>query len=69
MRQLIEAAAAHARDNGAEIVEAYPIDAALTKPSSDAVYVGISSAFAAAGFVEVARNRPERPLMRRKLVP
>lgn len=69
MRRLIEAAADYAREQGAAVIEAYPKDAALLKPTTGAAYAGISSAFTAAGFVEVARNRPERPLMRRTLKP
>ncbi len=62
-RQLIEAAAAHARAAGAEILEAYP-----RVPSPTAVdaslYTGVPSTFRAMGFVEVARRVPSRPIMR-----
>lgn len=69
MHRLIEAAVDYAEERGAAILEAYPKDAALIKPTTDAAYVGISSAFIAAGFVEVARHQPARPLMRRTLTP
>ncbi|MBA4181442.1 MAG: GNAT family N-acetyltransferase [Anaerolinea sp.] len=69
MRRLIEAAADYAREQGAAVIEAYPKDAALLKPTTGAAYVGISGAFTAAGFVEVARHQPARPLVRRTLKP
>ncbi len=66
MRRLIEAAVAHAARSGAEIVEAYPLEPADRKPRSDA-FLGLAAAFGECGFVEVARRRPARPVMRRHL--
>ena len=46
---------------GATVVEAYPLDAALTPSTS---HTGYSSTFERAGFVTVARHVPSRPIMR-----
>lgn len=63
-RRLIDAAAKFAASAGARIVEAYPVDA--RGPQADAfVWTGVASAFARAGFREVARRSPTRPIMRR----
>jgi GNAT superfamily N-acetyltransferase len=58
---LIAAALDMARAAGVPAVEAYPLDGAVS-PSATAT--GYASTFAAAGFVEVARRSPERPIMR-----
>lgn len=62
-RELIAAAAAHARAAGAVALEAYPYE-----PSPSAVdaslFTGVPSTFGAMGFVEVARRVPSRPIMR-----
>jgi GNAT superfamily N-acetyltransferase len=58
---LIVAGVELARAAGAPAVEAYPLDAGVS-PSATAT--GYASTFAAAGFVEVARRSPERPIMR-----
>jgi GNAT superfamily N-acetyltransferase len=65
-KALIEAAVAHAAKQGAQIVEAYPVDKTQSKGASNA-FTGIASSFAAAGFAEVARRSPARPIMRRAL--
>lgn len=69
MRRLIEAAGDYALKQGAAAIEAYPKDAALLEPTTSAAYVGISRTFAAAGFSEIARSQPTRPLMRKTLKP
>jgi len=61
MSALIGAAVDFARDAGAPAVEAYPLDGSVS-PSATAT--GYASTFARAGFVEVARRSPERPIMR-----
>jgi GNAT superfamily N-acetyltransferase len=63
-RALLRGAVDHARARGAVALEAYPID----KPErgQDAfMWNGARSMYAREGFVEVARRRPERPVMRR----
>ena len=65
-RWLIEAAKREARKAGAQILEAYPLDAELTPSAS---FTGYASTFARSGFVEVARHTPPRPIMRYELRP
>jgi len=65
-RALLRGAIAYARSHGATLVEAYPVD----KPgrSSDvAVWVGAKSMYDRAGFKEVARRKPARPVVRLKV--
>jgi len=60
---LLHGAIAFARDRGAPALEAYPIDKAT--PGADAwLWNGAMSMYRKAGFVEVARRRPERPVVR-----
>lgn len=66
MVPLIEGAVNYARENGARSVEACPIEPNRTLQWSEG-YVGIHSAFQNAGFEEVARRSPTRPLMRRSV--
>jgi GNAT superfamily N-acetyltransferase len=66
-RRLLEAAARHAKKQGARIIEGYPVE-----PKKDAMpdafaWTGIASAYLSAGFTEVARRSQTRPIMRRKL--
>lgn len=63
-RALLDGAVAYARRHGAKLVEAYPID----KPGrqiSEWLWNGPKSMFDAAGFTEVARRKPTRPVVRR----
>lgn len=63
---LLKAAAEFARQNGARILEGYPTD--TPQEQADAfVYTGLASAFRRAGFKEVARRSPTRPIFRRFL--
>jgi len=64
---LLEAAVAFAADHGAAAVEGYPKDTAGTKRHANEMFVGSRSMFQAAGFEEVARRSPQRPIMRRRL--
>ncbi len=65
--RMLKEAVDFARSCGARIVEGYPIDP-RQKESPDAfVWTGLSSTFVRAGFTEVARRSPTRPIMRRKL--
>jgi GNAT superfamily N-acetyltransferase len=63
MTKLLQAAIDYARERGAKIVEAYPVQPteSLTGYSG---YTGIASTFRKAGFVEVLRRSEERPIMR-----
>jgi GNAT superfamily N-acetyltransferase len=61
--ELIKAAVEHAKNNGAKIVEGYPIDS-KTKQAPPFMFTGSAKAFSDAGFKEVARNSPTRPIFR-----
>lgn len=66
--QLLRAAAAHARAMGAPVLEGYPVEPKGDKPVPAAfAWTGIPRAFEAAGFREVARRSPTRPIMRQSL--
>ena len=64
---LISAAAELARSLGAQVVEGYPTDTKGQAQPAPFVWTGLPSAFLKAGFVEVARRSPARPIMRRTL--
>ncbi len=64
---LLRAAAEMAMSRGAKAVEGYPYLTHPTKPFTDVfVWTGVAAAFLKAGFVEVARRSPTRPIMRFK---
>lgn len=61
---LLDAAVAFARESGARIVEAYPVDPdAGRKVTSNELYHGALSTFLTAGFREVARPKPHVALV------
>ena len=54
-----------ARAGGAAVVEGYPVDTAVRRPAGAAeLYHGVLSVFERAGFTEVARPQPARPVVR-----
>lgn len=61
-RGLLEAAIRYATDQGAEVIEAYPVDG----PRSSAVdyFTGTLGMFAEHGFTEVLRRNDTRPIVR-----
>jgi GNAT superfamily N-acetyltransferase len=61
--ELLKAAIEHVKEQGGKIVEGYPIDA-QTKLPATSIYTGTASAFEQAGFQEVARRTPTRPIFR-----
>jgi len=65
--RLLEAAARHARDRGAVMIEGYPVEPRSGKTADAFAWTGLAATFRAAGFVEVARPSPTRPIMRRAL--
>src|SRR5918995_3902253 len=67
-RRMLRAAVDHARAHGARLVEAYPVDAQEQK-HPDEMFFGAKSMYDRAGFREVARRRPTRPVVRRALRP
>lgn len=64
---LIGAAEDYARQNGAEILEAYPVDPFGEKKADISVYTGLASTFSKAGYYEAARRKETRPIMRKAL--
>lgn len=65
---LLEGAVAYAGKHGARLLEAYPVD--KPNPSSDdAMWFGAKSMYDKAGFTEVARRKPQRPVVRLRLEP
>jgi ribosomal protein S18 acetylase RimI-like enzyme len=65
-RALLQGAVAHARRSGARWLEAYPVDRDR-RSDDDSMWFGAKSMYDAAGFQEVARRKPERPVVRLKL--
>lgn len=66
-KALLDGACAFARKQGATIVEGYPVAPSKTPYPSVYAWVGFASTFLKAGFQEVARRSPTRPIMRRHL--
>jgi GNAT superfamily N-acetyltransferase len=61
---LLRASVRFARRHGAKIVEGYPQDLGKGVLPDAFVWTGIRGAFDQAGFQEVARRSPKRPIMR-----
>jgi len=63
--RLLEAAAQFAGSKGGAVLEGYPVEPKPDKAIPPAfAWTGIPSAFIKAGFTEVARRSPTRPIMR-----
>ena len=56
-------AIAHAKRHGATLLEAYPVDKP-DRSNDDSMWFGAKSMYDAAGFEEVARRKPNRPVVR-----
>ncbi|HEX6300513.1 MAG TPA: GNAT family N-acetyltransferase [Acidimicrobiia bacterium] len=61
-RGLLEAAIAYAKEQGAEVVEAYPVDG--TRESVVDYFTGTLGMFNEHGFVEMIRRNDTRPIVR-----
>jgi GNAT superfamily N-acetyltransferase len=64
---LLKAAVEFAREHGATAVEGHPVDVAAlsaARVSGSAIYTGTMAMFSAAGFSEIGRTYPTRPVMR-----
>ena len=61
--ELLKAAIEHVKKQGGKIVEGYPIETEQDMPAPF-IYTGTASAFRQAGFQEVARRSPTRPIFR-----
>lgn len=66
MAMLLEAGTAHARGSGALFLDACPIESDKPLQWGEG-FVGIADVFRRAGFEEIARRSPRRPLMRKIL--
>ena len=67
---LLRGAVALASAHGATAVEGHPVDVerlSAAKVGGAALYTGTKSMFTAAGFVEIGRTAPTRPVMRRAI--
>ena len=63
---MLRAAIAYAESRGARLVEAYPVDKA-ERSHPDTMFFGAKSMYDRAGFHEVARRKPCRPVVRKAL--
>lgn len=61
---LLRAAVAYAAEQGARIVEGYPVEPRHGTMPDVFAWTGLPSAFIEAGFVEVSRGSATRPIMR-----
>jgi ribosomal protein S18 acetylase RimI-like enzyme len=66
-RALLQGAVAYAKRHGASLIEAYPVDKPVHS-SDDPMWFGAKSMYDSAGFKEVARRKPQRPIVRLKPV-
>jgi GNAT superfamily N-acetyltransferase len=64
---LLEAAAKYVRSCGGKVMEGYPHDLGQSTLPGPFVWTGLLPAFKRAGFKEVARRSPKRPIVRLKL--
>lgn len=67
-KALLRGAMDYARSRGARLLEAYPVD----KPGRShplSMWFGAKSLYDRAGFKEVVRRKPTRPVVRRRLRP
>jgi GNAT superfamily N-acetyltransferase len=67
-RQLLAAAAPFAASRGATWLEAYPVDTP-GEARDDALWFGSKALYDAAGYAEVARRKPTRPVVRIAVAP
>ena len=66
--KLLDVAVDYAKRNGARVIEGYPIDTSVGETTPNDLYHGAFSTFAAAGFEEVARPKPNRPIVALEVV-
>ncbi len=65
--KLLERAADFVREHGGSVIEGYPIEPDRANYPAVYAWIGLANAFRAAGFSEVARRSPTRPIMRKCL--
>ena len=64
MVRMLEAAINYAKEQGAKIVEGYPVEPKSSSLPPVSSFTGVLSTFQETGFVEVARRSERRPIMR-----
>ncbi len=64
MVALLRAAVRYAKKQGARIIEGYPVEPRKARVPDAFAWVGTAAAFTQAGFEEVLRRSPTRPIMR-----
>lgn len=64
-KQLLVGAIEFAKAQGAQLLEAYPVDLEET-PKADSLWFGTKTMYEQTGFHEVARRKPGRPILRLK---
>jgi GNAT superfamily N-acetyltransferase len=67
--RLLRAAVAYAASCGARVIEGYPVASRSGALPDVFVWTGLPGTFLAAGFREVARRSPTRPILRRRVRP
>ena len=65
---MLKGAIDYARSLGVRLIEAYPVDK-QERERDDSMWFGAKSMYDRAGFVEVARRKPTRPVVRKTLRP
>lgn len=65
-KALLAGAIEYARSRGVRLLEAYPVDEELA-PMAESLWFGTKTMYDDAGFTEVARRKPARPVVRLKL--
>ena len=65
MRALIAGAVDYAAQQGAQVVEAYPVEPAGGAYPDVYAYTGLAKTYRALGFEEAARHSPTRPILRK----
>ena len=65
-RALLSGAVDYAKKRGVRLLEAYPVDK-LGKSADESMWFGAKSMYDTGGFKEVARRRPNRPVVRIQL--
>lgn len=66
-RRLLDAAIASCRKRKVRLLEGYPVDKA-GRSSDTSMWFGAKTMFDAAGFEEIARRKPTRPVVRLKVI-
>lgn len=65
--RLLQAAIEYAAAQGASALEAYPVDTGESRAAQTNIFTGALEMFQRAGFEEIARRSPARPIVRLRL--